>query len=1504
MGKKYINGCLAAMVLLGSLALPIGNAPMAYASEATGSDLSFEQDHYGALVASGYVENPSLGSTTVPANPSYGYEAGTYYKYAKSIEATATIPEPNSIGASEYYVVMEAAISTYGFGGNGVTDYTRNVTGSADNGVSYSTIWEDRVQAIGAGNYSLGTLYQVVKVNGGPAYGVADAQGKQIHRGEYNLSKLNKLKIYFAYGSGYYESMKSLKYRVYRKDVQPTSAPIVKVSPSENFHTGNNNSFTIAKPEYFANYQEQYYGILQYRLNGGAWINYTDETSVPVSDEGVVKIESRLLTRDTLESPYGVAYSRQDNSPPSPPNFDSLDSTKWYRSAYDLLINAGQDDQSGVDAIYYSLEGAMNQPKSPFWMLGQSVTPKRIFADGVTTVKATNRNRAGLESSEVVGTIRIDTKPPTASFTTTEGWATAATIHAVGTDATSGMQSITLPNGQVVNGSSADYRVTANGTYTFTLTDVAGNAVTKSYDVSNIDDVIPTVALSKNGATWTDQEVSTTFKFDDAKSGINIYKMYYQWTNSTDTPTSWRQATRTQETVTIKQEGTWYLHLRAYDLADNVVEFTSEPFQLQQLPIVPKLSVVGTATDKMLLSWSLPSGSVNTDGLKYQIRNETTGRSWTVDYPVNQLLDDSLAGGTNYSYTITATNHIGSSAASDGVVGVTLPQAPVNVSVYPNEDNFRSALVNIDPVPSATAYRIKATNWSTQSIDRDTTVTSSTYQTISRLRPYTMYDIAVSAINASGEGPAHHTSFLTLPNQPNGFSAVQIGEHTIDLTWNSVTRAVYDWSSVTDDTYYRLRRDNQIIYTGAFPSYEDTGLESGTAYDYDTQAGNSTGWGSKSTLSQIWTLPSAPRSLRQTQATTSSFTVQLEPPKGTTGFQAKVDGQIGANLGSVLSQYTFTGYKPGTTHLLEIAPYNRSGVGKSTSIIVTTLPDQPAEGAIKVSDIQSDRVTFNVYELSGATKYKISINNKDYEVAAGETTISGLQSGVEYAYSVTAGNAAGYGAAYTSQILTLPAAPADYEVSERTPTSVVFKWSAVKSATSYEVSDNAGKLIAIVQTPEYKMSGLLPGSTTRINVRAVNASGTGAASAFGFRTLPGFSDDLIDYSKLVHVDDVGLHDAHLSWLAVPGADQYAVYDAHQQLIAQTTERNTVIEQLSSATSHDGYTVIPVNDSGEGKAMPVPSWETLPDGQMTITHESTRNSITLHLQHQLAAETLVIAEGGKELYRGKAEGYTEFVQSELSPDSLYTFKIWTENAEGQASKAQELKIFTRKERIVQQNVPTTPEIQPIIDEPVQPEQTTAPSNEPSNKDDKKKGFVDIDRSFAKASITRLADMGIVQGISDDLYAPQNGTTRAEFMALLTRLALTPEQIKQAGDESLSFTDVNSEGWYIPELRAAIQHGIAKGFSADRFAPDEAIDREQAAKMLANALQNTVSVADTFYTDADAVSPWAQNDVNGLTAKRILEGYPDQTFRPHATLTRAESAAMIDRALQHDLIQVKK
>ena len=114
--------------------------------------------------------------------------------------------------------------------------------------------------------------------------------------------------------------------------------------------------------------------------------------------------------------------------------------------------------------------------------------------------------------------IKIDTEKPTLSVTgNPTSWVTTdVTLKVSASDSVSGLSSVTV-NGKALslNNGVVNYTVSANGTYTFVATDVAGNTTTQSVVVSKIDKVIPTAPVITGG--------STTYSDTNDAKGVKVY---------------------------------------------------------------------------------------------------------------------------------------------------------------------------------------------------------------------------------------------------------------------------------------------------------------------------------------------------------------------------------------------------------------------------------------------------------------------------------------------------------------------------------------------------------------------------------------------------------------------------------------------------------------------------------------------------------------------------------------------------------------------------------------------------------------------------------------------------------------------------------------------------------------------------------------------------------------------------------------------------------------------
>ena len=92
---------------------------------------------------------------------------------------------------------------------------------------------------------------------------------------------------------------------------------------------------------------------------------------------------------------------------------------------------------------------------------------------------------------------------------------------------------------------------------------------------------------------------------------------------------------------------------------------------------------------------------------------------------------------------------------------------------------------------------------------------------------------------------------------------------------------------------------------------------------------------------------------------------------------------------------------------------------------------------------------------------------------------------------------------------------------------------------------------------------------------------------------------------------------------------------------------------------------------------------------------------------------------------------------------------------------------------------------------------------------------------------VSNQGIMNGVGDNLFAPNNETTRAQ---LVTMLLPPGGPARPGGQPGLSFSDVAADSWYGSAVYWAREHGIVTGVSDTTFAPDKVLTREQMAAIL--------------------------------------------------------------------------
>lgn len=182
--------------------------------------------------------------------------------------------------------------------------------------------------------------------------------------------------------------------------------------------------------------------------------------------------------------------------------------------------------------------------------------------------------------------------------------------------------------------------------------------------------------------------------------------------------------------------------------------------------------------------------------------------------------------------------------------------------------------------------------------------------------------------------------------------------------------------------------------------------------------------------------------------------------------------------------------------------------------------------------------------------------------------------------------------------------------------------------------------------------------------------------------------------------------------------------------------------------------------------------------------------------------------------------------------------------------------------------------------------------------KPKTFADLASHWSAAYTDRLIGMGSMKGYEDGSFRPNDPVTRAQFAVILAdSLGLKPA----TGTESaVSFADAAAiPAWAAAGVQAVQEAGIMKGSpsaAGNSFNPQQPMTRAELAVVLAQLAPKSEATTNadesaTAYQDASEIPAWAAAAIAKLQQSQLMTGFPDQTFRPSATVSRGETAKAV-------------
>lgn len=168
------------------------------------------------------------------------------------------------------------------------------------------------------------------------------------------------------------------------------------------------------------------------------------------------------------------------------------------------------------------------------------------------------------------------------------------------------------------------------------------------------------------------------------------------------------------------------------------------------------------------------------------------------------------------------------------------------------------------------------------------------------------------------------------------------------------------------------------------------------------------------------------------------------------------------------------------------------------------------------------------------------------------------------------------------------------------------------------------------------------------------------------------------------------------------------------------------------------------------------------------------------------------------------------------------------------------------------------------------------------------FTDVDEATEEGqAIVKMAERGIVSGVGNGLFKPDDSLTRAEFVKMVNNVF----GYTQIG--SGVFSDVPAGKWFYNDVCIAYEAGYISGVGNGLFAPEMTLSREMVCVIMNNILK--MEQISYFTAPADKVSEWARASVEKALSNGLVSLDENGKFRAGEAMTRGEVCLVLSKCL---------
>ena len=170
------------------------------------------------------------------------------------------------------------------------------------------------------------------------------------------------------------------------------------------------------------------------------------------------------------------------------------------------------------------------------------------------------------------------------------------------------------------------------------------------------------------------------------------------------------------------------------------------------------------------------------------------------------------------------------------------------------------------------------------------------------------------------------------------------------------------------------------------------------------------------------------------------------------------------------------------------------------------------------------------------------------------------------------------------------------------------------------------------------------------------------------------------------------------------------------------------------------------------------------------------------------------------------------------------------------------------------------------------------------------FVDVaEGSYYEEAIDWAVEKGITNGVSSNMFAPNDPCTRAQIVTFLWRATGSP-----APKSMSSFTDVPADAFYAKAVAWAVENGITSGTGESKFSPNSTCTRAQAVTFLYRASGSPAVSGKAEFSDVSTTAFYA-DAVAWAAKKGITTGIGGGLFGSDNDCTRGQIVTFLWRAM---------